>query len=97
MKTLFFSRKVTGVTIASGKQWWVERREDGGATLRQGDERDTGKSWVEDDMLCDRWDHLLEGLKDCWVVYRNPEGSAENRDEYLGAPGYGLYPFSPVQ
>jgi hypothetical protein len=48
-------------------------------------------------MLCDQWDNLYEGLKDCWVVYRNPEGTPEKNDEYLGAPGYGLYPFSQIE
>ena len=53
--------------------------------------------WIEDDMLCDQWDNFYEGLRDCWVIYRNPEGSPENKDEYLGAPGYGIYPFSRVE
>jgi hypothetical protein len=36
-------------------------------------------------------------LKDCWVIYRNPEGTPEKNDEYLGAPGYGIYPFSQIE
>ena len=47
-------------------------------------------------MLCDQWGKLYGGLKECWPVYRNPEGTAEKKDEYLGVPGYGIYPFSPV-
>jgi hypothetical protein len=97
IRKLFFGRKVAGSNIITGKQWWVERSKDGKATIRDGDRSDTGKSWIEEDMLCDQWDNLYEGLKDCWVVYRNPEGSAEKNDEYLGAPGYGIYPFSPVE
>ena len=97
IKELFFGRKVTGFTLASGKQWWVERSKDGKATIRSGDDSDTGKSWIEEDMFCDQWDNLYEGLKDCWVVYRNPEGTPEKNDEYLGAPGYGIYPFSQVE
>jgi hypothetical protein len=97
IRELFFGRKVTGFTLASGKQWWVERSKDGKATIRDGDDSDTGKSWTEEDMLCDQWDNLYEGLKDCWVVYRNPEGTPEKNDEYLGAPGYGIYPFSQVE
>lgn len=97
IRELFFGRKVTGFTLASGKQWWVERSKDGKATLRDGDNADTGKSWIEENMLCDQWDNLYEGLKDCWVVYRNPEGTPEKNDEYLGAPGYGIYPFSQVE
>ena len=97
IRKLFFGRKVAGSNIITGKQWWVERSKDGKATLRDGDKADTGKSWIEENMLCDQWDNLYEGLKDCWVVYRNPEGTPENNDEYLGAPGYGIYPFSLVK
>jgi len=97
IRELFFGRKVTGLYMATGKQWWIERNQDGKATVRDGDNADTGKSWVEKDMLCDQWDNFYEGLSDCWVVYRNPEGTPENHDEYLGAPGYGIYPFSIVE
>ena len=97
IRKLFFGRKVTGFTLATGKQWRIERSKDGKATIRDGDCSDTGKSWIEEDMLCDQWDNLYESLKDCWVVYRNPEGTPEKNDVYLGAPGYGIYPFSPVE
>jgi len=97
LRGLFFGRKVTGKELATGKQWWVERSENGYATIREGDKSDTGKSWIEDDMLCDQWDNFYENLKDCWVVYRNSEGTHENNDEYFGVPGYGIYPFSLVE
>ena len=97
IRELFFGRKVTGFNMASGKQWWIARSQDGEATVYDDDNADTGKSWIEKDMLCDQWDNLYENLKDCWVVYRNPEGTAENNDEYIGAPGYGLYLFSRTE
>ena len=97
IRKLFYGRQVTGFTLATGKQWRIERSKNGKAVIYDGDRSDTGKSWIEEDMLCDQWDNLYEGLKDCWVVYRNPEGTPEKNDEYLGAPGYGIYPFSPVQ
>ena len=97
IKELFFGRKVTGFTLATGKQWQIERSGDGKATIRDGDDADSGKSWIEENMLCDQWDNLYESLRDCWVVYRNPEGTPENNDEYLGAPGYGIFPFSPAE
>jgi hypothetical protein len=97
IKELFFGRKVTGFTLATGKQWWVERSRDGKATIRDGDKSDSGKSWIEEDMLCDQWDNLYESLRDCWVIYRNPEGTLDKNDEYLGVPGYGIYPFSLVK
>lgn len=97
LRELFFGRKVTGFNLGAEKQWWVERDEEGVASIRDGDNTDTGNSWIEEDMICDKWDHLYEGLKDCWVVYRNPEGTPMEKDEYLGAPGYGIYPFSLVE
>ena len=97
LKKLFLGRKVSGFALTSEKKWQVERSKDGKATIRNGDDSDTGKSWIEEDMLCDQWDNLYEGLKDCWVVYRNPEGTPDNNDQYLGTPGYGIYPFSRVE
>ena len=97
MRKLFFGQKVAGSNMITGKQWWIERSKDGKATIRDGKDSDTGKSWIEEDMLCDQWNSLYESLRDCWVVYRNPEGTSENSDEYLGAPGYGIYPFSLVE
>ena len=97
IRQLFFGSKVVGSNIITGKQWSIERSEDGKAIIRDGDKSDTGKSWIEEDMLCDQWDNLYESLKDCWVVYRNPEVTSDKKDEFLGAPGYGIYPFSIVE
>jgi len=97
IRKLFFGRQVIGFTLATGEQWQIERSKDGKAKILDGDRSDTGKSWIEEDMLCDQWDNLYESLKDYWVVYRNPEGTPEKNDEYLGAPGYGIYPFSLVK
>ena len=94
IKKLFFGRKAVGSNMITGKQWSIERSEDGKAKVHDGKKTDIGKSWIEEDMLCDQWDNLYENLKDCWVIYRNPEGTRENSDEFLGAPGYGIYPFS---
>jgi tetratricopeptide (TPR) repeat protein len=96
IRSLVFGQKVTGVALRTGKQWSIERSSGGEATIRNGDDSDMGKSWIENDMLCDQWDNLYEGLKDCWPVFRNPEGTPEKNDEYLGVPDYGIYPFSPA-
>jgi adenylate cyclase len=97
IEKLFFGRKVSGSTLATGRQWRIERGKDGKATIHDGERSDAGKSWIEEDMLCDQWNNLYEGLKDRWVVYRNPEGTPKSHDEYLGVPGYGIFPFSPVE
>ncbi len=97
IRELFFGYQATGFTMDTGKPWQIERNKDGAAKIQDGDKKDIGKSWIEDDMLCDQWDNLYEGLKDCWVIYRNPDGTAVGKDEYLGAPGYGVYPFSIIE
>jgi hypothetical protein len=97
IRNLVFGKKVTGIGFMTGKQWWIERTTDGKAIIRGGEGSDSGKSWIEDDMLCDQWDNLYEGLKDCWPIYRNPEGTPEKNDEYLGVPNYSIYPFSTVE
>ena len=96
IRDVFFGQKVTGFNLLTEKQWWIERSGDGEAIIIGGEGSDSGKSWVEDDMLCDQWGTLFEGLKDCWPIYRNPEGSRQKNDEYLGVPGYEIYPFSPM-
>jgi tetratricopeptide (TPR) repeat protein len=97
LRKLFIGKKVSGSNMITAKQWSIERSQNGKAVIHDGEKSDTGKSWIEEDMLCNQWDNLLESLTDCWVIYRNPEGTPENNDEYLGAPGYGIYPFSVVQ
>jgi hypothetical protein len=54
IRKLFFGRQVTGFALTTGKQWRIERSKDGKATISDGDRSDTGKSWIEEDMLCDQ-------------------------------------------
>ena len=96
LRERFMGHQATGITMATGKPWHIKRNTDGAATIQDVDKKDTGNSWIEDDMLCDQWDNFYEELRDCWVIYRNQEGTPEGKDEYLGAPGYGIYPFSII-
>lgn len=97
IRELFFGRPVTGFDMRTGQQWQVERNRDGKATYHGSEGPDSGKSWIEDDMLCDQWEKLYGGLKECWQVHSNPEGTPETKDEYLGVTDYGVYPFSLVE
>jgi TolB-like protein/class 3 adenylate cyclase/Flp pilus assembly protein TadD len=105
IKTLVFGRKVASL------QGLIERTKDGIAYCRQciptidrvfsaATFSDTGKSWIEDDMLCDQWQKWLQRQKICSPVFRNPEGKPERFDEYLSIPGlgesFGIIPWSPV-
>ena len=51
------------------------------------------KSWIEGDMACwpsEGWG----GFTNCAYYYRNPEGNAENKNEYLQLDYLGLSTFS---
>lgn len=97
IRSLVFGQMITGIALRTAEPWWIRRSSDGEVAIRNGDHPVTGRSWIENDMVCDQWHNLYEGLKDCWAVFRNPEGTPEKNDEYLGVPDYGIYPFSQVQ
>ena len=89
IRSLVFGRKLIGL------QGWFERRNDGSAYYRgfiTGS--DQGQSWIENDLLCDQWQGLYGGHKICYPVFRNPEGSPENKDEYLYITDIKIFPFS---
>ncbi len=57
---------------------------------------DQGESWIEDNRLCDRWPDIDKDLAWCALIFRNPDGSLEFRNEYFMVTDTGPYPFSPV-
>ncbi len=78
---------------------FVHRTMDGKATWRgYGGKTDKGKSWVEGDLLCDQWQERYKGYKNCYPVFRNPEGSKsyEFRNEYLSVTDFGIIAWSPM-
>ncbi len=57
---------------------------------------DSGKVWIEDDMLYSQWGRVYEGLEYCATVFRNPEGTPENKNEYLMITDFGFLPMLQV-
>jgi hypothetical protein len=57
---------------------------------------DSGRSWIEGDLLCSQWETVHKGLKYCGTVFRNPEGTPEMKDEYVKITDFGIIPFSMV-
>jgi len=91
IRVLVFGRKV------AGSDGIIDRTKDGKATLHRGfSDSENGTSWVEADMLCNQWQTLMKGLKECAPVFRNPEGMPDGLDEYLWITDYKFVPFSPV-
>ena len=91
IKTLMFGRKIIGL------EGIFERSLDGNAVYREFiSGLDKGRSWVENDLLCDQWQKRYGGHKICYPVFRNPEGSPDNQDEYLYITDLKIIPFSPL-
>ena len=93
MRNIAFGRKVP---TSDG---YVRRTKDGKATWwGYGGNTDKGKSWVEGDLLCDQWQKRYEGYKNCYPVFRNPEGSDsyEFRNEFLSVTDFGIIPWSQM-
>ncbi len=54
----------------------------------------TGAISVEGNMLCQQNEALFMGRKHCGYVYRNPDGTAAAKDEYIYVSPYAIYKFS---
>jgi hypothetical protein len=94
---LVFGRTTTGFVGGDrSKQIWISRTKEGKATSQGGITGGPfiGKSWVEADKLCNQWPKKHHGRKVCFPVFRNPDGTFENKDEYFGLLDYGLTRFS---
>ncbi|UCD32201.1 MAG: hypothetical protein JSV38_15830, partial [Desulfobacterales bacterium] len=90
IRSLFFGKKATGFW---GKhQWEINRRNDGETTyLWNSKPFGSGKSWVEGDFLCNQFEKLFGGLSYCMDDYRNPEGTPEERNEYVIIDDKGIF------
>ncbi len=98
IKSLLFGSTITGIS-PDGQQWSVERKENGAATYRGPGpiSVNVGKSWVEDDVLCQQYQKRWQGLEYCSTVFRNPKGTYEGKDEYFLCRDIGFSPFSVVR
>lgn len=94
IRSLYFGRNIRGTDAQSGKERTISISEDGKTTSRIGDQVDTGfvDGW-HDEKLCIRWEG--EG-RVCVVTFRNPEGTAEQFNEYEYVYFGGVIPFSPI-
>ena len=96
IKTLVFGRTMIGVDPFIEEQFWIDRAKDGEATIRSFLGSDSGRSWIQGDILFDQWNLFMEGVKFSGYVFRNPDGTPEKKDEYLRLDDFGFISFSPV-
>jgi TolB-like protein len=90
IKALVFGRMVCG------SDGCIDRTKQGQATYHVMQVSESGRSWVEGDMLCNQWKTRMKGLKYCAPVFRNYEATAGMLNDYLSITDYGFTTFSPV-
>jgi TolB-like protein/class 3 adenylate cyclase/Flp pilus assembly protein TadD len=102
VKSLLFGRKIEGRSFWAGS-FWSQVRNDNGEVSHAGypthpgmSGYDQGESWIENNRICDRWPDFDKELAWCALIFRNPDGSLEFRNEYFMVTDTGPYPFSPV-
>ena len=89
---------LSGTEIEGNEFWtsraWQRRQTADGAVEYSGFQiqpgvpwKAIGKSWIEDDMLCEEWSGATEPLELCTVIFGIPEGDARNRwGDYVSHP-----------
>ena len=92
IRQLAFDRTLQGHHPVSGLAFTITRAADGRFTV-EGLWSDTGVSRIVGDRLCNEWTTYRPS---CAVIYRNPGGTREERNEYLLVRRSGAFPFSPT-
>jgi TolB-like protein/Tfp pilus assembly protein PilF len=94
VKSLLFGSKITGTAMSTGKQFWWEWEKNGEFKII-GPFHDMGKSWVEGDVFFIQFKKVFGGLPYGTIIYRNPDGSEENRNQYFMVSDVGsITPFA---
>jgi tetratricopeptide (TPR) repeat protein len=88
IRALVFGREVIARVPDVTTGGFIGRSKDGEATYQgarstRGSGPDSGKSWIEDDMLCDQWEKRFEGQKICYAVFRNLDYAPGDPDKYI--------------
>ena len=96
IKKVIMGRTITGMSLYSGKQWWMEIDADGGFSGRGGNFGNNmdGSFWVEDNLLISMIPKMTKGLKVKGAVFKNRDGSKDKLNDYLWAAIWGIMPFS---
>ena len=98
IQTLFVGRIQTGYSpIADydkdrNPQWWLHYRDDGTCNI-SGFWEDSGVYRIEDNRCHVKFSEMSDGRWNWWHIFRNPDGTAEELNEYI-AVGQIMLPFS---
>jgi hypothetical protein len=101
LMAVFYPSTTTGFTGSAygGSFFSQEIAKDGTVTLRPSGlgELDTGRSWLEGDTVCFQFQKAFSGMAYCSTIFRNPRGTPEAKNEYVGFNDVGWIRFSRIQ
>jgi len=98
VKSLLFGRKITGISIITGEQFWWEWAKSGEFKVLRGAYQDAGKSWIEGDVIFSQFEKQFGGIPYGSAIFRNPDGSKERGNEYYMVNDMrGISPFATVE
>jgi adenylate cyclase len=93
VKEIAFGRTWSG-RVNQGTPFIQEIDERGTMAYRSANSFFTGEAFIDAGMLCIRTEVTSLGQDQCGFIYRNPQGAAENNDEYVYVNAYSLMKFS---
>ena len=98
IKNQVFSKKVRTIDYY-GKPYIVSRDADGKSHRQMAPDAgvrfdDEGMSWIENDMLCERWNIDMYGVQQCMTIFRNPDYPTKAENEYIIVSDFEVRPLS---
>jgi len=96
IKNLLLGRTESGFDPWTEKRCLIDWPNEEKITMRGAYGYDSGRSWIEGDMVCRRWQQDM-GMKFCGTVFRNPEGTHQELDEYIMVYDQGIWVFSVTE
>jgi TolB-like protein/class 3 adenylate cyclase/cytochrome c-type biogenesis protein CcmH/NrfG len=94
---LLFGKTWIGRSVDPPKLFVQKAAEDGQVNYTVRGRKLKGTASVEGDMLCYRFPETLMGRKLCGPVYKNPDGTPDDRNEYVAADVFDVHYFSVKQ
>jgi len=94
IEALTFGRTWIGHSVINGAPFLQEISQDGKLAYRDTSNFVTGTAWVDGDTLCQQNEAFLIGRKNCGYVYRNADGTPEEKNEYVYVNVYAINYFS---
>ena len=104
IRAVLFGNTIEGTDFWLSQHGWEERRDHDGSVEHRGypihpglPTTASGKGWIEQNRLCERWPALSMSFDVCIAIFRVPDQAARRRwGEYVMVTDTGPHPFSPA-